>query len=181
MTTYAAFLRGINVGGNKKVPMQTLRAALEKATFQNVRTLLASGNVLLESSIAEPNRVRRMMEKVIVETFGFSSSVLIRTIAELQALAATDPFKKITVTKDTRLYVTFLPEKPKGKLKIPYESPEKNFLIIRATPTELCSVLTVTPGEGTPEAMTILEKEFGKNITTRNWKTIQKMLAAAAT
>lgn len=80
------------------------------------------------------------------------------------------------------MYVTFLPEKSKDYVKIPYlpaqagESPEKDFTILRVTDNEVCSVLTLSKERKTTDAMHILEKTFGKNITTRNWNTIIRIL-----
>ncbi len=183
-TAYVAFLRGINVGGNKKVPMADLKKGLEKAGFKNVKTLLASGNVLLESSEKNTEALVKKIEKVIEDRFGFTSSVIVRTMGEIEKLMKADPFKGIVVTPETRLYVTFLKEKPtrstgsgrESALKIPYVSPDKSFRILSKSSGEIFSVMTVIPGKGTPEAMNILEKEFGKNITTRNWNTVKKLL-----
>jgi len=102
--------------------------------------------------------------------------VTLRTFSEIQKFVKSAPFKNVTVTPQTRLYVTFRRDKTKGSLKIPYQSPEKDFQILRASPTEVCSVLTLSPGRRTPELMSILEKEFGKTVTTRNWNTIIKVL-----
>jgi uncharacterized protein (DUF1697 family) len=63
-------------------------------------------------------------------------------------------------------------------LKIPYTSPEKDFRILEVTNREICSVVDLNLGRGTVEAMSILDKEFGKNITTRNWNTVGKILKA---
>ena len=92
-------------------------------------------------------------------------------------MVASDPFKGITVMPRTRLYVTFLGERPKATLKIPYESPGRDFRILRLGDGALFSVLTLSPTHGTTDAMEILEKEFGKAITTRNWNTIGKIAA----
>lgn len=178
--TWAAFLRGINVGGNKKVPMAELRAALGKAGFQNVRTLLASGNVLFDSLEKAGGPAGKKFENVVETTFGFHADVILRSAAELRILVRSDPFKGIKVTPLTRLYVTFLPETPeKGALKIPYHSPDGSFRILRATAKELCSMLALTEGVRTPDAMQILEKEYGKGVTTRNWNTLGKVLQLA--
>jgi hypothetical protein len=69
-----------------------------------------------------------------------------------------------------------LSEKPKSSIRIPYESPEKDFKILSVHDGAVLSVVTLTPKRGTTEAMSILEKEFGKSITTRNWNTIAKIL-----
>jgi hypothetical protein len=68
-----------------------------------------------------------------------------------------------------------LSEKPTSKLKIPYQSPEKDFCILLVTKGEVCSVLTINPTMKSTEAMNILEKEYGKNVTTRNWNTVEKL------
>lgn len=176
MVKYVAFLRGINVGGHKKIKMDDLRAAFASWGFTNIKTLLASGNVLFDSKKANSHALKQILEKNIAATFGFEVPVILRTLEEIQDLADADPFKGIKVTPQTRLYATFLSEKPTSKLKIPYTSPEKDFTIVQVTNGEVLSVLTLTPNRGTIEAMAILEKEFGKNITTRNWNTVIKVL-----
>lgn len=173
---YAAFLRGINVGGNKKVPMTELKKGLEKLGFKKVQTLLNSGNVVFESEKTKPEVLRKKIEVLIEKTFGFSSSTIIRSLEDLQKLADSNPFKGIKVTPATRRYITFLSEKPTTKFKIPYTSPDKHFTILQASNSEICSVLIVTADHGSVDAMGILEKEYGKNITTRNWNTVEKIL-----
>jgi uncharacterized protein (DUF1697 family) len=177
MIKYAAFLRGINVGGNKKVPMARLADEFRTMEFENVKTLLASGNVIFEGKKEDTKKLESRIAKKLREAFGFEIPVLIRTMEELEKLHASDPFAKIKVTKDLRLYITFLSEKPVTKLKIPYESPDKAFRILALAARELISVLDVSK-TGTPEAMSVIEKEFGKNVTTRNWNTVVKMVGS---
>lgn len=173
---YVALLRGINVGGNKKVPMATLKKALEGAGYANVKTLLASGNVLLDGKEKTAAALRKNLEPLLEKTFGFPIPVIARTAGDLKELAKGDPFKGVTVDGDTRLYVTFLgASTPKGTIAIPYESPDKTFRILRATPTHVASVLRLG-GTRTVDAMAVLEKEFGKDVTTRNWSTVLKLL-----
>lgn len=176
MTEFVAFLRGINVGGNKLIKMDDLKKCFASAGFKNVKTILASGNVLFESTSADEDALGKKIEKQLEDVLGHKVSVQIRSIDEIQKLADRAPFKKIKVTPETRLYITFLPEKPKSKLKIPYESPEKDFKILEVSDREICSVVTLSPGRGTLDMMGFVEKEFGKNITTRNWNTVGKIL-----
>jgi uncharacterized protein (DUF1697 family) len=173
---YAVFLRGINVGGNKKVPMAQLKAILEKMGFTNVKTLLASGNVLLSSKKENIGALTKQIAYAIETEFGFPVPVLIRELTRLEEMASLDPFKGITVTKDIRLYVTFLSEAPKSKLKIPYVNEDKSLRIFRVDDDVIYSVLDLSKGSGTVDAMAIVEKEFGKLVTTRNWNTVEKML-----
>lgn len=173
---YAALLRGINVGGNKKVPMADLKKHLEKAGYENIKTLLASGNVLFDADEKDPKKLRATLEALLEKKFGFTIPVILRTVEELKALEKTNPFKGIVVTPETRLYVTFLSEKPKSTLKIPYESKEKDMRILRVTDGEVISVFLVTEKYGTTDGMGVIEREFGKNVTTRNWNTVMKLL-----
>ncbi len=173
---YAALLRGINVGGNKKVPMADLKKHLEKAGYTNVKTLLASGNVLFDADEKVAAKLRAALEELLRKKFGFPIPVILRTVDELKALEKTNPFKGIAVTPETRLYVTFLSDKPNHSLKIPYESPEKDLRILRVTDGEVISVFLVTENYGTTDGMAVIEREFGKNVTTRNWNTVLKLL-----
>lgn len=176
MSNYVAFLRGINVGGNKMISMEALRKAFEGCGFANVKTLLVSGNVVFDASSKDTRALKQTIEAKIKRSFAMDVSVILRSLDELQALADANPFVKIKITPQTRCYVTFLSEKPTSKLKVPYESPEKDFKILRVTNTEVCSALTLSPQRGTVDVMAILEKEFGKNVTTRNWNTVMRVL-----
>jgi uncharacterized protein (DUF1697 family) len=173
---YAALLRGINVGGHKKVPMAELRKSLEDAGFRNVKTLLASGNVLFDTAKTPEAKLAKKIEELLESSFGFEVGVIVRSVADLHGLVQSTPFRGIKVTAETRLYVTFLSEKFTSSLQVPYTSPDKSYRILSVGPREVISVLTVTAKVGTTDAMKILEKEFGKKITTRNWNTVQKLV-----
>ncbi|MGH9818033.1 MAG: DUF1697 domain-containing protein [Candidatus Acidiferrales bacterium] len=178
MTSYVAFLRGINVGGNKKMSMAGLREALAADGFRNVRTLLASGNVLFEAEgagAAHAAKLAQRIERQIAKALAMEVAVVLRTRRELQRLIESDPFQGIRVTPLTRLFVTFLAEKPKTALRIPYLSPDKSYKILSLAGRDVCSVLTLGPQwSKNLRQMDILEKEFGKRITTRSWSTVRK-------
>jgi uncharacterized protein (DUF1697 family) len=175
-TAYAAFLRGINLGGHKKISMEELRKLFESMGFRGVRTILNSGNVLFQAGGAATKTLAGRIEKEIEKAFGHKVAVILRTIPEIQEMADSNPFKKVKVTPDTRLYVTLLSENLDSNLKLPYESPEKDFKILGIQDGAVFSVVTLNPKRGTTEAMADLEKHFGKRITTRNWNTIIRIL-----
>src|SRR5579859_237738 len=175
MTRYAAFLRGINVGGRKPVKMEDLRKTFAALGFQNIETVVASGNVIFDAAEPGVGALVEGIEGKLNQVFGHEIGILVRSLKELQDLARLNPFKKIEVTPQTRLYVTFLSQKPKKRLKIPHESSGKGFRILRVSDREVCSVVTLSPSWGTTDSMAVLEKEFGKRITTRNWNTITKI------
>ena len=177
---YVAFLRGINVGGHKIIKMDELKGAFDSIGFKNVKTFLASGNVLFDAPKAGGTTLAKKISKMLNTTFGKEINVIIRSTDELQKLVEQKPFDGIKVTPQTRLYVAFLTEKPDNSLKIPYESPDGNFKIIANSKNEVFSVLTLSPNSKTVDLMSVLEKEFEKKITTRNWNSIMRILEASA-
>ncbi len=91
MISYVALLRAVNVGGTGKLPMADLRAMGEACGFANVRTYIASGNLMFDSGLAEPD-VKAMLEAQLEAFAGKRVPVLIRTAAELAAIVTADPF-----------------------------------------------------------------------------------------
>lgn len=166
------FLRGINVGG-KTIKMNLLKKAFESLKFKDVKTFIASGNIVFASDETDEQRLIHSIEEKLQQTFGFSISVIIREVDYLHELVTSDPFKHIHVTPNLRLYVTFLGDNAKKSIDLPYVSPNKDFQIISMTDSELFSVLEVD-GK-TTDAMKLIEKTFGKNVTTRNWNTVKKL------
>jgi uncharacterized protein (DUF1697 family) len=182
MRSYVAFLRGINVGGHKPLRMDDVRRAFARLKYENVRTLLASGNILFEAPAGNERAVARSIEQTLRQALGMEIHVILRTPRSIGQLIAADPFRGIRVTPRTRLFVTFLAEKPASRLPIPYLSPDRSFHILCRHNLALCSVLTLGPQWGKNlRQMDILEKEFGKKITTRSWSTVLKIHAAGRT
>lgn len=174
---YAAFLRGINVGGNTMIKMSELKKTFESLGAADVKTLLNSGNVIFSYEQIENSMLEQKIEEALSKTFGFSISVMVRTSAEITSLIRANPFKHVTVTPQIRLLVTFAGELPKSTIKLPYKSPEKDFCILCIIGHDICSVIDSSSTKGTPDAMKLLEREFGKKITTRTWNTVQKIAA----
>lgn len=174
---YVAFLRGINVGVKTKVSMEILKKALEMNGYSEIKTVLNSGNVIFESAKRSEELLKKHIEEIIEKIFGFHSDVIICSGDKIKQLVQLDPFKQVTITDNTRLYVTFLSKQPAITVSLPYVSVEKDFFILSVSKKDVCWYVTVSPTRGTTEAMKFLEKTFGKNITTRNWNTIQKISA----
>jgi uncharacterized protein (DUF1697 family) len=111
MSTYAAFLRAVNVGGHI-VKMETLRTIFSKAGFSNVQTVIASGNVVFESPQRSVSRIEQTIEQRLEEALGYTVTTFIRTLPELSALAE-HPLVSGTALEDgATLYVAFVRHKP---------------------------------------------------------------------
>ena len=93
MTGYVALLRGINVGGHRKVPMAALRETAESLGFDKVRTYVASGNLVFESG-KSAGALETALEKAIEARFGFPVDVIVRSATQWAALVAANPLKE---------------------------------------------------------------------------------------
>jgi uncharacterized protein (DUF1697 family) len=175
MAVMLAMLRGINVSGQKKVPMLQLRTMFEELKFKNVKTYIQSGNVIFESKDTNESMLSKKIGKKIMDVFGFDVSVVIRTEEELSSAIKKNPFVKEKDVQLDRLYVTFLSESPSKenmeKIKLP-ENTSDRFVISGK------EVYLYCPG-GYGE--TKLSNNFFENklkvvATTRNWRTTNVLL-----
>ena len=167
-------LRGINVGGHHKVPMADLRNVLEALSFQKVATLLNSGNVIFEAKSSKPTELSERIAERLEKVFKFPVPTIVVSADSLLDLLNDDPFKDEILTKERRGYVSFLLHKPETSLKLPWISEDNSLKILRANDKLICSFLDLSKTK-TPEAMNVLEKFYGKQMTTRNWNTVQRI------
>jgi uncharacterized protein (DUF1697 family) len=112
MQIYIAMLRGINVGGHKKIKMDALRRSFEKLGFEEVRTYIQSGNVVFRAGKISAAALSKRIEEKIVADFGFSASVICRRANELCRIIEDNPFLKQRGIDPEKLHVTFLSEAP---------------------------------------------------------------------
>lgn len=171
---YVAFLRGINVGGHHKVPMAELRKALEKLGFMNVVTLLNSGNIIFDADADNPENFEKLIAGYLEKTFGFPVPTIIRRSEAISQLVFEAPFEGVMVDKDIRLYVSFLNKDSESDLELPWTSPDNSYKIIRKIDKSILSILDLSVSN-TPKAMEAFEKFYGKDVTTRNWNTIERI------
>lgn len=108
MTQYVALLRAVNVGGTGKLPMSELKAMCEAAGFTDVRTWIASGNVLFTSELGE-SPVKKKLEQQLHDYAGKPVGVLIRSAAEMAQVLADNPFPE---EPGNRVVAIFLDDAP---------------------------------------------------------------------
>jgi uncharacterized protein (DUF1697 family) len=180
MTTYAALLRGINVGGNKKLPMAELRTLMTGLGYDSVRTYLQSGQAAFASAHGDADSLAAELAKAIEERFGFSVDVLVRDHAYLRAVVEACPFPAAELAAK-QLHVTYLSAPvaaeryadidPAGHL------PEEFRLGDRAL------YLYAPDGLGRSklaEALSRPRMHKGLIATTRNWNTVVKLVELTA-
>jgi uncharacterized protein (DUF1697 family) len=173
---YVAFLRGINLG-KRRVKNTDLSTAFEAMGFEHVTVLIASGNVIFEANERDEAKLAQQIEDGLERALGFTVDTILRSADEIRAMLDLDPFKVIEVTKETRRYVTLLAEPTASTMALPHEVGDGAFRILSRTDREVFSVLVLKDGSRTVDLMAVLEKEYGKRATTRNWNTIVKAAA----
>lgn len=170
MTTYLALLRGINVSGQKKIPMVALREILVTSGFQQVKTYIQSGNVIFRAS--ERNGLEQSIQEIIQEHFGWNVEVLVRTLDELQEVLNGCPFPKETMEKS---YFTLLKNTPTMESLKGIEGVSvlgEEFVL----GTE-CIYFYSTHGYGNAKLNNNwFEKKLKVTATSRNFKTISKLV-----
>jgi uncharacterized protein (DUF1697 family) len=163
---------------NPNMRNDKLRGLFEKLGFSTVQTVLSSGNVLFESSSKSAKKLEGMIEKALPEHLGFKSTTIIRSRNQLQKLVDKKPFKKMVHSQESSLNVTFLKKQiHSGKKKFPYKVRDRDYVLLGMYDGAICSVIDLTSAK-TPDLMLWLEKTFGKEITTRTWKTVERILKA---
>lgn len=176
MTTYAALLRGINVGGSKKVPMADLRALLTGLGHEDVRTYLQSGQAVFTSGHGDEESLAAEITHAIEKYFGFGVDVIVRDHAYLKAIADACPFPAADL-EPKQLHVTYFsaPVSPERFAEIDESAylPEEFRLGDRAL------YLYAPNGLGRSKLAEHLSKPRitkGVIATTRNWNTVVKMV-----
>jgi uncharacterized protein (DUF1697 family) len=174
VTRHVAFLRAVNVGG-RVVRMADLTKRLAALGLQDVSTFIASGNVCFTAK-GDPDALAHRIEADLLAWLGYPVATMVRTWAELEALAASNPFKGVARAPDAKLYVTFLWQPPTKKLRLPRVSEKEGLRLFRITGREAFMVAERLPSGkfGVPNLP--IEKELGVPATTRNWNTILRML-----
>ena len=178
MTAYVSLFRGINVGGNRIVPMSELKSLHQALGFKDVITYIQSGNVVFSSDATNSAQLAGQIEESFAQKFGFQSQVMVRTSAELQEIIASNPFQNQPEKEPKRIAVLFLTTRPESSaledLKKTYSGPEEIYLIGQ----EL--FVYYPDGIGRSKlTLPLIEKKLKTVGTGRNWNTVlqlQKMM-----
>ncbi|MGW5847716.1 DUF1697 domain-containing protein [Streptomyces sp. NPDC055254] len=175
-TTYAALLRGINVGGNKKVPMAELRSVLEGLGHGDVQTYLQSGNAVFSSAGEDPAALTRQLEAAIEAHFGFRVPCLVVEGGYLRAVAEACPFPAAEL-EGKQLHATFCSEQPGAERFAALDAaaylPEEYRIGDRVV------YLYAPDGLGRSKLAEALARPAvvkGIDVTTRNWNTVLKLV-----
>jgi uncharacterized protein (DUF1697 family) len=166
MKRYVAFLRGVSPM-NAKMP--EVKRAFEAAGFEDVRTLLSSGNVVFSAPAAKTTLIERRAEAAMKKTLGTAFGTFVRSVDALRALLASAAYDSFELPAGTKRVVTFL-RAPPPPLELPIALDDARILVVDGTTVFSAYV----PGPRGPVFMALIEKTFGKDVTTRTWDTVSK-------
>lgn len=178
MAGYAVLLRGINVGGSRKVSMADLRLVLETLGYTDVRTYLQSGNAVVDAGRKRPATVAREVEKALADELGMDIAVLVRTHSELTAVVEANPFPE-AVEKPNLLHVAFLSEQPKPA-EVAGLDPDRYAPDRFAFGADRALYLWYATGAGRSKMDATGAFKIGGVVTARNWNTVRKLVDLTA-
>jgi len=177
VTTYIALLRGINVGGQNRVPMDVLRALCEEAGYREVRTYIQSGNVVMAGpGTAEVAEVR--LETALARRFDRDIPVVVREATRWAELARSNPLSR-AATVPGYLHLALSKAPPtRGAVEAVRSRAAGGELVERAGPDGLWIYFTQGAGRSkiTP---TLLDRLVGSPVTARNWNTVLALVDLA--
>jgi len=175
--TFVALLRGINVGGRRLISMAELRSLFSSLGYEGVVTYIQSGNVVFRSPTDNADDVAASLEREIARAFDVSPAVLLRTTAELEAIAASSPH--LSPDADlSKLHVVFLDRAPAAGAAAKLDPG-------RSPPDELSlrgrEIYLRLPNGAGRSKLTIdyFERVLGVRATQRNWNTLLKLVELA--
>ncbi len=178
MTTWIAFFRGINVGGNNMLPMKSLVALLQKLGLEEVRTYIQSGNVVFCSAGKNAQVIEKKIGSAVAKAHGFEPRVLVLSVKDLDKAIAANPFPQATAEHKS-LHLYFLsepPSRPNLDALNSIKGTNEAFVI-----TNTVFYLHAPDGIGKSKLAERAEKLLGVTATARNWRTVCKVRDMAPT
>jgi uncharacterized protein (DUF1697 family) len=171
---YAALLRGINVGGNKKVPMADLRAMTAKLGFDDPKTLLQSGNLVFSAKSQPAAKLELLLEAATKKHIGVECSFLLRTADEWKRIMAANPFGAAAKSDPSHLAVTFCRDIPTAPALEALRAQARGAEDFAAVGRELFVWFPDGMGES-KLALALSKNRLGTICTARNWNTVTKV------
>ncbi len=178
MGVIISMLRGVNVGGHKKIKMDALRALYESLKLSDAQTYVQSGNVIFRTEERDLASLGKRIQNGIGRKFGFRPDVILRTASELRDVIARNPFAKRRGIEPSRLLVTFLAEDPGAEARDKVRSIEADPEELRIESREL--YIYFPNGIGRAKlSLAAIERALKTPGTGRNWNSVTKMLEMA--
>ena len=154
-----------------------LRGVFDGLGFEDVSSVLASGNIIFGSAEADVPALEQRVEDALTTELGLSSRTIIRGSSQLRALVDSDPFPGLTHGRDTYLTATFLKHAAHASGRKPEQPDPLNRVVRYDTASRVVLAVTDNSDPGRASGfMAWLEKAYGRDITTRSWLTVQRIV-----
>ncbi|MBQ7985146.1 MAG: DUF1697 domain-containing protein [Bacteroidales bacterium] len=176
MNSYISLLKGVNVGGNRKLNMKEVKSAYELFGLKDVKTVLQSGNILFKSDVNDTAVLENKIRIQLNKTFGIDTDILVLTKETLQQIIDKCPWKDFSNMNTSHVFILFLFQKPQNIDKALIESKRKSNEELHYTDN---AVFMHCP-DGMADSKlttTLFEKALGAKNTARNWNTAGKILS----
>ena len=178
MTVVISMLRGVNVGGHNKIKMDALRALYVSLKLEDVTTFIQSGNVVFRTKERELGKIGKRIGDGIEKSFGFRPEVILRTVEEMRAVVARNPFAARKDVEPGKLLVWFLAAKPEAEARKKVFTVRMEREEIRVEEREL--YIYFPDGQGQSKlSMAAVERALKVAGTGRNWNSVLKLLEMA--
>ena len=175
MPTVVALLRGINVGGRKKIKMADLRALLAALGMRRARTVLQSGNAVFDSDETDLAQLQKRLEAGICERFGFEAQAVLRAADDFKAVLARQPFCAAQLERGNHAMIVFLSAEPEPAALAALRAENPGREVIQAAGEEL--YIFYTDGvAGSKLDNKRIERALNLVGSARNWNTCQRLL-----
>lgn len=175
MDTYIALLRGINVAGQKKMPMAEVRKMMVDLGFKEVQTYIQSGNIIFKSTSDTVRKLEKSIHTAIDKAFGFDVPVLVKSVAEIKSIVVQNPFDDKEDLEKNRIYFVLLQEPANPELVIAFkkiEYPNEKYVV-----SDNCVYLCCKNGYGKAKLNNnLIERKLKVKATTRNYKTMNTLI-----
>lgn len=176
MFTYIALLRGINVSGHNNIKMAELKQLFVDLSYNNITTYIQSGNVIFTSKEKSTSKIKNNIIEAVQQSFGYDLKVLVITKNELKTIFNSNPYLERSTIDITKLCVTFLSNNPIlesiPQIEALIANNEDEFKIIDKSIYLHCPTGFVR----TKLTNNLFERKLKSDATTRNWKTITKLV-----
>jgi uncharacterized protein (DUF1697 family) len=182
MTVYVSMLRAVNVGGTSRIKMDALRALYESLGFQDVRTLLASGNVVFRSGIKDRGQLVKRIMQEIERKLGLHVEVILRTLAEIADIVERGPVLSPRADM-AKLHVMFLADVPLAPAQAALAKWHKTAKLPEMLEMRGPEIYLFYPNGVGRSKLTnaVIEAKLGTSGTARNWNTVTKLLEVGRT
>lgn len=179
MKSYVAFLRAINVGGNNKIAMGELRDLFNGLGFENVRTLLQSGNVVFSGGEEDAAELESRLERETKERFEVGVDYVVRSAEQIKEIVAVNPFPDAAKDDPGHLVVMFLKKSIEASSVVALRAAIKGREEVKGGGSAV--YITYPDGIGTSKlTIQVIERHLGCRGTARNWNTTLKVARALA-